>query len=144
VPAGQGGLLLGIHRGFEALQRAGLAPSIPRMIGVQARACAPLWAMFSGGRQALGFVAENRTLAEGVRVRFPVRGDAVLDAVQSSRGAILAVDEEDILPGRDALARLGLYVEPTSAIVWTALAQSLDDLPDPVVVVLTGSGYKFA
>jgi threonine synthase len=35
-----------------------------------------------------------------------------------------------------------LYVEPTSAVVWAALTRLLDDLPDPVVVVLTGSGYK--
>jgi threonine synthase len=52
-------------------------------------------------------------------------------------------DENEILPGRDALARIGFYVEPTSAIVWSALAQTIRDLPDPVVVVLTGSGYKY-
>jgi threonine synthase len=143
IPAGQGGLLLGIYRGFEALRLAGVVSSIPKMVGVQARACAPLWAMYTGGREALGFVAENRTIAEGVRVRFPLRGDAVLKALQSSQGSMLAVDEEDILPGRDALARLGLYVEPTSAIVWSALAQIVNDLPDPVVVVLTGTGYKY-
>jgi threonine synthase len=53
------------------------------------------------------------------------------------------VDEADILRGRDELAKRGLYVEPTSAIVWSALEQELDQLPDPVVVMLTGSGYKF-
>jgi threonine synthase len=52
-------------------------------------------------------------------------------------------DEKEILPGRDALARLGFFVEPTSAIVWSALAQSIQVLADPVVVVLTGSGYKY-
>jgi threonine synthase len=143
VPAGQGGLLLGLARGFTALHRARPAQSYPRLVAVQARACAPLWAIFTAGHAGLGMVAENRTLAEGVRVRFPLRGDLVLREIQASRGAVIAVDEEEILPARDALARLGFYVEPTSAIVWPALAQSLEQLPDPVVVLLTGSGYKY-
>ncbi len=144
VPAGQGGLLLGIARGFEAIRRAGLAAGLPEIVGVQARACAPLWALFTAGSDGLKFVAENRTLAEGVRVRYPLRGDAVLAAVHASRGTMLAVDEGEILPGRDALARLGFYVEPTSAIVWPALAQTIEQLPKPVVALLTGSGFKYS
>ena len=113
------------------------------MTGVQARACAPLWVLFIAGREGLGFVAENPSLAEGVRVRNPLRGSAVLEGVARSGGTLAAVDEEEILPGRDALARLGFYVEPTSAIVWSALRQSIHELPDPIVVILTGSGLKY-
>jgi threonine synthase len=143
APAGQGGLLLGLARGFEALRLAGLASAGPKMIAVQARACAPLWAMFTAGPDGLRMVSENPTLAEGVRVRFPVRGDAVLRALHSSQGEVVAVDEDEIMPARDALAHLGFYVEPTSAVVWPALEQSIRQLPDPVVVFLTGSGYKY-
>ena len=143
VPAGQGGLLLGLMRGFEALRQAELIPSIPKIVGVQARACAPLWAMFTAGREGLSFVSEGRTLAEGVRVRIPVRGDAVLAAVRASQGWMAVVEEEEILPARDTLARLGFYVEPTSAIVWPALTSRLRELPDPVVLILTGSGLKY-
>ena len=82
-------------------------------------------------------------MAEGVKVSQPVRGEAVLAAVRGSGGTFVAVEEQAILPGREALARLGLYVEPTSAIVWSALEQVIDRLPDPVVVMLTGSGYKW-
>jgi threonine synthase len=143
VPAGQGGLLLGLERGFAALRVAGNLNMWPMMIGAQARACAPLWAMFTAGGEGLGFVAENPTLAEGVRVLHPLRGEAVLAAVTASRGFMVAVDEQEILPARDALAHLGFYVEPTSAIVWSALAQMQGKLPDPVVIILTGSGYKY-
>jgi threonine synthase len=62
--------------------------------------------------------------------------------VRRSGGSLLAVNEDAILPGRDALARLGFYVEPTSGVVWAALGMILADLPDPVVIVLTGSGFK--
>jgi threonine synthase len=55
----------------------------------------------------------------------------------------VAVDEKFILSGRDSLARLGFYVEPTSALVWRALEELISILPDPVVVLLTGSGLKY-
>jgi threonine synthase len=144
LPTGQGGLLLGLARGFSAL-RIAIKPlhRTPIIIGVQASMCAPLWSILTKGKQAAGLVADNSTLAEGVRVSAPVRGVKVLEAVSASRGTICVVEENAILPGRDELARLGFYVEPTSAIVWSGLAQTIQDLPDPVVVILTGSGYKF-
>jgi threonine synthase len=142
APAGQGGLLLGVGRGFEALRQARVISGMPQLVGIQARACAPLWALYSYGPAGLSWVGEGQTLAEGVRVAHPLRGDALLQTISASQGTILAVDEEEILPGRDELARRGFYVEPTSAIVWGALAQILDKAPEPVVAVLTGSGLK--
>ena len=143
-PAGQGGLLLGASRGFAALKKAGIIQNLPRLVGVQARACAPLWAVSSYGANGLSWVSEALTLAEGVRVLHPLRGDAVLKAVEETGGRFLAVEEGDILPGRDQLAHRGFYVEPTSALVWNALDQGLDEMLDPVVVILTGSGLKYS
>ena len=138
VPAGQGGLLLGAWRGFEALNQAGVTKEAPRMIGVQAEACSPLVKDERGKIND-----ESPTLAEGVRVSNPLRKKAVREAVEKSGGRWVAVTEKDILPGRDALAKRGFYVEPTSALVWKALENCLPTLPDPVVVILTGSGLKF-
>jgi len=142
APTGQGNLLLAIGRGFNSLKAAGLIQKIPALVGVQARACAPLWAVSSYGAAGLGWVSEGQTLAEGVRIKFPVRGDEVLRLVEMSGGRFISVAEEEILPGRDQLARLGFYVEPTSAIVWSALTQISGHLPEPIAVVLTGSGFK--
>ena len=142
TPCGQGGLLLGLARGFDAIRQSEGFVQMPKVIGVQARACAPMWVMSTVGMSGMGFVSEGQTLAEGVKTRNPVRGDALLRAVKSTQGSFVAVDEEDILPGRDELARLGFSVEPTSALVWNALEQVMDQLPDPIVVMLTGAGYK--
>jgi threonine synthase len=142
APAGQGNLLLALAQGFAALHAAGQIARIPRLIGVQARACAPLWAFAEYGPTALGWVTEGETLAEGVRILHPVRGDLILRTILDGGGAFAAVDEAAILPARDALARRGLYVEPTSALVWSALEAVLPQLPDPVAIVLTGSGLK--
>ncbi|HLE15681.1 MAG TPA: pyridoxal-phosphate dependent enzyme [Anaerolineales bacterium] len=143
LPVGQGGLLLGLARGFQAMHRAGLVDKIPRLVGVQARACAPLWAVAAYGAVGLGFVGEAATLAEGIRVRHPVRGDILLSTLAAMNGTLVAVDEEDILPGRDQLARRGFYVEPTSAVVWPVLTRMSEELTRPIVSILTGSGFKY-
>ena len=141
LPVGQGTLLLGLVRGFEAMKAAGAIEEVPQLIGVQAQACAPLWAVARAGGAGLGFVQEGETLAEGIRIRSPLRGDALLEAVRRSGGTWVAVTEAAILEGRSALARLGIYVEPTSAVVWAALA-AISDVRRPIVAVLTGSGFK--
>jgi threonine synthase len=112
------------------------------LIGVQAEACAPIWAVYTGGRAGLGWVREADTRAEGIRIFQPLRGDEVLAAIERSGGFLLAVREDQILEGEHELARLGFYVEPTSAVVWPAVLDSIENLIDPVVLVLTGSGYK--
>ena len=142
APVGHGGLLVSVHRGFVALQDAGVISGLPRMIGVQAQACAPVWAVYTSGGPGLSLVQEGETRAEGIRVRFPVRGDAALAAVESTGGTIVAVAEDELLRGWDLLARAGLNVEPTSAVVWTAAGLLLEELPDPTVALLTGSGFK--
>jgi threonine synthase len=145
LPVGQGGMLLGMARGFESLRVAtGSKKGKPIIIGVQARACAPLWAKFSKGNTTAGLIADNPTVAEGVRVSNPVRAEAVLHSVSASNGMIHAVAEEEIIPCCNVLARLGFYVEPTSSIVLSALKNTIRNLPDPLVIILTGSGLKYA
>ncbi len=143
VPVGQGGLLLGLARGFDALRVDNQRGVKPRMIGIQAHACAPLWALYMAGSNKPIPVEENLTIAEGVRVLNPLRKEAVIAYVVDSGGFMHVVEENDILPARDALGKLGFYVEPTSAIVWAALAKIIETLTDPIVVILTGSGLKY-
>jgi threonine synthase len=101
-----------------------------------------LWALATQGPAGLAWVTEGETVAEGVRVRQPLRGDELLAKVEASGGRFVAVEEEHILPARDALALAGLYVEPTSALVWAALQEVAAELPDPIVLILSGSGLK--
>jgi threonine synthase len=142
IPVGQGGLLLGIGRGFLALHKAGVIQSLPVLVAVQARACAPLWALHSYGLAGMNFVTESPTVAEGIRVRHPLRGDTVLQWLERNRGLIVAVDEADILEGRDQLSKQGFYVEATSGVIWKPILDLAEQIPGPIVAVLTGSGLK--
>jgi threonine synthase len=142
MPVGQGTLFLGIFRGFQALMTAGLIDRIPRLMGIQAKACAPLWEAYKMKDSMPVEVVERQTHAEGIRIQNPHRGAEILAALEACDGGMIAVEEQDILKGRDALGRLGLYVEPTSAVVWPAITSTMDEVPDPIVAVLTGSGFK--
>jgi threonine synthase len=142
LPVGQGNLLLAMGRGFQTLFASGLIQQVPRLFGVQAQACAPLWTAFHYGKKGLDEIHEGETIAEGIRIRHPYRIDALLDVVKDSNGGFTSVREEDILPGQRELAHRGFFVEPTSAIVWPALTQVVDQVPGPIVLVLTGSGLK--
>ncbi len=142
APVGHGSLMLGVGRGFKALLAAGLIERMPVLVGVQAAACAPLAAAFNGNPLSGDDLTEGKTHAEGVRILHPLRTGVLFEIMKSSQGFFVTVEEDDILPGRDQLAQLGFYVEPTSAIVWSALEQVCDQVPQPIAVILTGSGLK--
>jgi threonine synthase len=142
VPVGQGTLLLGLHMGFEAMKKAGAIDRIPRLLGVQAAACAPISTAYVSGMGAVEEVKEGETRAEGIRILQPLHTMEVLRAVNDSHGEMLAVDEDEIAFGRDALGKLGFYVEPTSAVIWPGIAKAVETYDGPIIGVITGSGYK--
>ena len=140
LPAGNGTLLLGCAIGFAELAEAGLISRIPRLVAVQAAACAPLANAAAAQQTAPTDVAPRATLAEGIAVRTPVRGVQCLRAVRDSGGCWITVSEDEILAALQHLHRHGYYAEPTCAVAVAALAR-LDDLGE-CVVPLTGHGLK--
>ena len=142
APVGHGGLLLGIVRGFTALRNAGLINQEPFYAAVQAANCAPMVAAAKNGMQALQDLQEAPTIAEGVRVRWPVRVDTLLNEMDPARRMILGIGEEKLLQAFHDLPRHGVHVEPTSALAWAAFQKNLGIFPEPVVIILTGSGLK--
>jgi threonine synthase len=145
VPVGYGANVLGCARGFDELERNGEIERRPRLYGVQAANCAPLYAAFQGATGA-SHVTTGSTIAEGIASSKPTRTREVVAAVRASGGAIVAVSEEEIVAALSALARRGLYVEPTSAAAAAGLTRLLADGTirdgETTVLVLTGSGLK--
>lgn len=142
LPVGHGSLLQGIWLGFQAMHKSGATSSLPRLIGIQAKACDPLYQAFQAGQDHPPAIQEEKTLAEGVAIAEPYHGSAVLRALRESRGTFLHVDENGIREGQKALAQLGIYAELTSALVWDGLRQLPSNLPEPLVCVITGHGLK--
>jgi threonine synthase len=144
APVGHGGLLLGIVRGFQSLEQSGVISRPPYFVGVQAAACAPVVSAFQNRKRVHELTVEERpTLAEGVRVRQPVRLEALLREIPPDCGTFVAIEESEIERAFITLAHQGVYVEPTSALVWAALERLYGKLPEPIVLVITGSGLKY-
>jgi threonine synthase len=145
VPVGNGTMLLGAHLGFGELVRAGHLPRMPRLVAVQAEACAPVAAAFRAGEDVVRPVAGGPTVAEGIAIAAPVRGTQCLDAVRATGGSVVTVTDDDIAVARAELAAQGLYVEPTAAAVAAGVVVAGLGAGDRgVVLPLCGAGIKAA
>jgi len=145
-PVGYGSNMCGCERGFAELKRRGEIDRSPRLFGVQAANCAPYFAAYQAGVEELVLTDITTTIAEGIASSKPTRVRDVLRAARESGGSITAVSEDEIVSALGALARMGMYVEPTSAAAAAGLRQLLKTgaitPSETTVLVLTGSGLK--
>lgn len=146
VPCGAGSNVLGCDLGFCELLAAGQIQKLPRIFAVQPAACAPIKASFDAGRDELVPTEFSTTIAEGASIRKPVRLQEALSALRRCNGGVVSVGEDAILAALHRLASMGLFVEPTSAIVGAALDQLYASgkirSHETTVALLSGSGLK--
>jgi threonine synthase len=146
VPMGAGSNVLGCSLGFGELLRRGEIARLPRIFGVQPANCSPIVASFAAGVETPVACEIKPTVAEGTAIAKPIRLMEVLRALRESRGAAIAVGEDEIIAALKGLAAMGFYVEPTSAQPAAALSKLLAvgaiEPEQRTVLVLTGSGLK--
>jgi threonine synthase len=87
------------------------------------------------------------TVAGGISVVAPVRGDQVIDTLRATGGSAVAVLDEDILRMQRILASgEGVFAEPTSAAAFAGLRLLVQNgtikRDDLTVVAVTGFGLK--
>lgn len=142
VPCGAGSNVLGCWIGFGELFRAGQIRRLPRIWAAQPANCGPI------ARAALGLPAEEPkpTVAEGTAIAQPIRLPECLAALKESEGGAVLLEEQEISEAALALARTGVYAEPTSAQAAAAFtklrATGQIRERETSVVVLTGTGLK--
>lgn len=144
LPAGNGTLLLGASIGFKELLAAGLIETLPRLVAIQARNCAPLAKAFAENSDSVPTIEKTDTLAEGIAIAEPIRGPQMLAAVRETGGLFLTVSETAIEDALVRISRQGAYIEPTSAAVIAGVEQYLAQLErdEMIVSVFTGHGLK--
>ncbi len=141
IPVGNAGNITAYWRGFREYRADGLCTHLPRMLGGQAAGAAPL---VSGE-----LVDDPQTIASAIRIGNPASWQGAIEARDQSEGAILAVDDADILTAqRDLAAVEGVFCEPASAASLAVLRAAVHDgtvaRGSSVVCVLTGNGLKDA
>jgi threonine synthase len=146
TPCGAGSNVLGCEIGFSELLRAGEVDAMPRIFAAQPANCGPIAAAFLAGSEGPVATEVRPTIAEGTAIAQPVRLAEVLGTLRETRGGAVMLTEEEIGAATLDLARIGIYVEPTSAQAAAAfrklLAAGAVTPEQTTVLVLTGSGLK--
>ena len=148
VPAGQGSLALGAWYALNDLMRGDAIVKMPRIYAVQGSLCSPVYNAWSQGLNNVPDVPPppGKCIAEGIVSTHIIRGAELLQAIRCSGGAALAVDDEKTVNALLKLAKMGLYVEPTSAVAAAAIDELYSSeslLPgECVVVLLSSTGLK--
>ena len=146
APIGGGSLFLGIYLGWLDLLQAGIVDKMPRLVGVQALNCAPIYHAWKQDLDHIPAIEKKETAAEGISISNPVQGKDILNALKASNGVACAVTEEEIWETFNLFCQRGIYIEPTSAATPAAIAHLRADglikPDDKVVVQITGMGLK--
>lgn len=144
IPVGNGTLVLGVYYGLKDLLNSGLISKMPKIIAVQSENCAPIYEAFISGKSYVKEGTNEGTLAEGIAIAYPKRGNQILDAIRITNGQVIVAPEDYIMNMTKKLARLGFYVEPTTAATFAGYLNHLEKNPieGKVVIPLCGSGLK--
>ena len=148
-PTGGGVGLIGMWKAFDEMEAMKwIGPARPKMIAVQASGCAPIVRAFEEEKSESEPWKQAETIAVGLRVPKALGDFLVLDAVRRSRGAAVAVADEEILAAVRVLARAeGVFACPEGAATLAALpklfVQNVLSRDDTIVLFNTGSGLKY-
>ena len=146
IPASAGSNLLGCYLAFTELMRVGEIDRLPRLFVSQPENVAPLHLAFQAGVEHYVDQDFGPTVAEGTAIKRPIRLREMLQALRESKGGTTAVSESEIIEASLALARNGIYVEPTCAHAAAGFAKLIEDgsiaAAEDTIVILTGTGLK--
>lgn len=118
------------------------------MVAVQAAGCAPMVRAFEAGETHARRWENAHTIASGIRVPAAVGDFLILDAVRSSGGYAVAVDDSAISAALSEVARKdGLLLCPEGAATFAAYRQGLAEgrikASDRVVLFNCATGLKY-
>jgi threonine synthase len=149
VPMGNGGHLSMIWKAIKELQSLGwIKNGKPKLVGVQAKGCAPIVKAFQAEHEEVKPVVRTTTMAIDIAMKNPSCGQLALNAIRESKGFTISVTDNAILDAVSSLAGLeGVFAEPASAATIAALHQIIQektiDIHESIVCVITGMGLKY-
>lgn len=94
VPVGNATLLTGVLKAVMELRKAGRLPRTPRIIGVEANGCSPLYKAFTSNR-ALKY-EHPRTMADAIAVGYPTFGNPALKLLGELKGGMVTVTDRQM------------------------------------------------
>jgi threonine synthase len=146
-PTGSGSTLTGLHRGVRECATLGLTDETPRLFASQAAGCAPIVDAWNDGAISTATWEHPDTICGDVEIAEPPGGADALDALKSTDGGAVAVEDEAILSAAVDVARTaGLELGATAGLPVRATAHLAEagelGADDTVVIVNTVAGNR--
>ena len=148
-PTGGGTGIVGMWKAFDELEQLGWIDSKrPKMFCVQSSGCAPIVKAFVEKTEFAEPWQNAKTIASGLRVPVAIGDYLILDALRSSNGGAVSVDDEDILLETKRIAELeGMFICPEGGATIKGLKILLDNgqlsTDDNILLLNTGTGLKY-
>lgn len=144
IPLGNGTLFLGAVFALEHLVESGIIEEMPNVIAIQSERCAPFAEAKRQGMKTPAEVTPIPTIAEGIAIGQPMRGEEILEIIYKYDMEIVEIPENRILASRAKLAKKGIYCEHTTAGNYAAYEKYCDlhgKTPDSLIT-MCGAGLK--
>ena len=147
LPVGGGTGMASVYGGFLELKAMGIIASIPRLIGVQFSACAPVARAYEMNANVIEPVEKNPCVSDALLNRTPIAGIQALMAARETGGKIISIsDDESIDAIRQLASHEGLFQEPAGCASFAGLKKLIlrRELKSAksVVCTLTGHGLN--
>ncbi len=141
VPIGNGTLITALHAAFVEMRKAKMVKKFPKLIGVQAANCAPLYEAWKKKSTRFDPIQNPHTVAGAIECGNPVYGLEALMAVKQTNGKILPVSEKRMKESKLSLAKTeGLYSEYSGAAVQAVVEDYA--WKGATIALLCGHGLK--
>lgn len=144
VPVGNGTLFIGVVKALEHLEKSGAIEAFPQIIALQSENCAPLYEAAQKGMSKPASVNVRPTMAEGIAIGVPARGEELLDMARRHGIRFVCAPEDEILAARADIAARGIYCEHTTAAnlaAYRAYCRQYGPAPD-ALITMCGAGIK--
>ena len=145
VPAGNLGNTSAFGKALREAHAGGWITRVPRLLAVQAAGANPFYRSFADGFRSRHRV-QPETVATAIRIGDPVSHDRARIAIESTRGVVAEVSDEEILAAKAQIDGAGLGCEPASAASLAGArklrAEGVIAPGERVVCVLTGNILK--
>lgn len=144
VPLGNGTLFIGVMKALEEFLACGIIEKMPQVIALQSEHCAPFMEAVKTGSKIPAVVDIKPTIAEGIAIGVPMRGEEILDYIYRHHVRVITAPEDRILDARAELAAKGIYCEHTTAASYAAYQKYCEiyGKTEDSLLAMCGAGLK--
>jgi len=147
LPGGNLGNVSAFGKGLREMVDLGLIDKLPRLAVVQAEGASPFYE-YMAAHATKPFHAETNpeTLATAIRIGDPVSWPKAQFEIETSKGVVERVTEQEIADAKAIVGQCGIGCEPASAATLAGIrkltAAGVIDREADVIAVLTGNVLK--